>query len=375
MKIAILLLLILTSSGVLALNHPRFGQLPRGKRLEKLEKSPNYVKGQFKNLHETEVMTTEKGHLAMMGEFMSQKKIRLAPEAPLPVTRTDVKTLNAKTDLLIWLGHSSYYFQLNGRKFLVDPVFSSYASPLSFINKAYAGTTVYSAEDFADIDYLIITHDHWDHLDYKSVMDLKAKVKHVVCGLGVGQHFERWGYEDSVICELDWYDEMKTGDGWTLAATPARHFSGRGLKRNRTLWASFALISPDFRIFIGGDGGYDTFFTEIGEKYGPFDVAVLEQGQYNKNWSLIHLAPEKLLAAAKPLRAGRVLPVHNSRFTLSRHPWDEPLKKAIENLSGSDVSVMTPRMGDVVFLKDSKQHFDTWWEKVEASAGTRTDTK
>ena len=344
------------------LNMARFGQTPRGERLERIKKSPNYSDGEFKNLSETPVLTTDESRFKVMIGFMFKKKIRTTPEDSIPVIKTDLKALNPEEDVLVWFGHSSYFMQIQGKTFLVDPVLSNYAAPFSFINKAFKGTSVYCAEDFPVIDYLLITHDHWDHLDYKTVIDLQQKIKHVICGLGVGQHFEHWGFDTSKVTELDWYEGTDLGEAWKLTATPARHFSGRGLKGNKTLWVSFALQTPDYNVFLSGDGGYDSHFAEIGEKYGPFKLAILEQGQYDKNWNLIHLMPDKVFKTVEDLKAKRILPVHNSKFALANHPWDEPLNKITENHTDSAISVITPKIGEPVFLKDSTQIFNRWWE-------------
>ncbi len=362
-KIFIALIIVISATSMMILSQVRFGQLPKGERMERIKKSPNYTEGEFRNMHETPVITSEDSRFKIMKDFMFKKKVRISPEDSLPVIKTDLKSLNQKEDVLVWFGHSSYFMQIKGKTFLVDPVLSDYASPFSFINKAFKGTTVYKADDFPTIDYLIITHDHWDHLDYKTVINLQQKIKHVVCGLGVGQHFEYWGYDASVITELDWYDGTDIGEGWKLTATPARHFSGRGMRGNKTLWVGFALQTPDLNLFLSGDGGYDTHFTEIGEKFGPFDLAILEQGQYDQNWNLIHLMPDKVFQTAEQLKAKQILPVHHSRFALANHPWDEPLNKITENHSDSDISVITPKMGEIVSLIDSTKNFSKWWTK------------
>lgn len=346
---------------MIIINQAKFGQSPKGERLERIKQSPNYKDGEFKNLSETSVMTSDKSSIGVMWDFMFSKKINVTPKRTIPSIKTDIKNLDPNESVLIWFGHSSYFMRLHGKTFLVDPVFSDYASPFSFVNKAFKGTTTYNSEYLPNIDYLIISHDHWDHLDYKTILDLKPKVGQVISGLGVGQHFEYWGYDKDIIKELDWYEESSLQDSVHITATPARHFSGRGLKRNKTLWTSYALKVHDFNLFIGGDGGHDTFFTKIGEQYGPFDLAILEQGQYSKNWNQIHLLPEQVFESAQQLRASRIFPVHNSKFALSSHPWDEPLNEITENLA-NNIPVLTPRIGEPVFLKDNTQTFDQWWK-------------
>lgn len=350
---------------MIVLNQASFGQLPKGERLERIKKSPNYRDGAFKNQSETPTLTSEKNRMQVMLDFMFRKKVRLSPEGNLPIVKTDVKALNPDEDVILWFGHSSYFIQISGKTFLIDPVFSDYASPFSFINKVFKGTNPYNPKDFPTIDYLILTHDHWDHLDYNTILELKPTIKQVICGLGVGQHFEYWGFDHSVITELDWYEGIELDKGWQLTATPARHFSGRGIKANQTLWVSFVLQTPEYNLFLGGDGGYDAHFAEIGEKYGPFNLAILEQGQYDKNWNLIHMMPDQVYKAAEELKAHRILPVHNSKFALANHAWDEPLNKIIENHSDSSISVLTPQIGEPIFLKDSTQTFAKWWKGLD----------
>lgn len=345
------------------LNQAKFGQSPKGERLERVKNSPNYQNGTFQNFSKTEVMTSDKSSFSVMWDFMFSKKINVTPNQKIPAIETDILALDPNQDVLVWFGHSSYFIRLHGKTILVDPVFSNYASPFSFVNKAFKGSNIYNSEDLPPIDYLIISHDHWDHLDYQTILSLKSKVKNIICGLGVGQHFEYWGYDVSKIQELDWHDNISLEDSVQITATPARHFSGRGFKRNKTLWTSYALQVGDFNLYIGGDGGYDTFFSEIGEKYGPFDLAILEQGQYNQNWNQIHLMPEEVFKTAQQLRASRIFPVHNSKFALSSHPWDEPLKEITEN-NGADIPVMTPLIGEPVYLRDSTQTFDQWWKQL-----------
>ncbi len=365
LRILLAVVLLITISGMLILKQAKFGQLPKGERLERIKNSPNYRNGEFKNIHNTPVVTAEKNRFQLMLDFMFRKKINLSPVNELPVVKNNLNDLNPEEDILVWFGHSSYFMQIKGKTFLIDPVFSDYASPFSFINKAFKGTSNFKAEDLPVIDYLVITHDHWDHLDYQTVLDLKHKVKKVICGLGVGQHFEYWGYDSNRINELDWYEGINLGKDWRMTATPARHYSGRGFTGNQTLWVSFALQTPGFNVYIGGDSGYDQFYKEIGYKYGPFDLAILEQGQYDQNWNLIHILPDQVFDAAKELKAGSILPVHNSRFALANHSWMEPLDKIVENHKAYGIKTLTPEIGEIVFVHDTTQTFTKWWKETK----------
>ncbi|MDX8339418.1 MBL fold metallo-hydrolase [Draconibacterium sp. IB214405] len=356
------IVLLITLTAMVTLKQKKFGQTPRGERLERIKQSANYRSGEFKNFSPTPTITAEKSRMQVMFDFMTRKKIRVTPEDEIPVVKTDIKSIKHDEDYVLWFGHSSYLIKVDGITFLIDPVFSAYGSPFPFINKIFEGTGVYNAEDMPAIDYLVITHDHWDHLDYNSVMSLKAKTSQVICGLGVGQHFEYWGFDKSKITELDWFEGVELVEGLQLTAAPARHFSGRGLKGNQTLWVSFVLKTPAYNLFLGGDGGYDTHFAEIGSKFGPFDLAILEQGQYDNNWNLIHTMPDQVFKIAGELKSKKILPVHHSKFALANHPWDEPLNKITENHADSGISVLTPKIGEPIFLKDNTQTFRQWWK-------------
>jgi len=365
MYIVIGFIVLITSSAYYILNQPEFGKLPSDKRLEKIHNSKNYKDGSFQNQSESPNFTGNSNIFKVLYEFIFKKYNRVNPESLIPSIKTDLKKIKADEDVLVWFGHSSYYIQIDGKKILVDPIFNGHASPFPWMIKAFKGTNPYKAEDIPDIDYLLITHDHWDHLDYNTLQKLQGRIKTVVCGLGVGEHLEYWGFNPNSIKELDWYEQIILEDGFILYATPARHFSNRGLKRNQTLWVSFVLQTPTMNLFLGGDGGYDKHFADIGEKFGPFDLAILEQGQYNEKWKYIHLLPEQVLKAAKELNAKRLFPVHNSKFALSTHPWDEPLELILKNNETVNMPIITPMIGEKVRLKDSTQIFSHWWKNLK----------
>ncbi len=360
----IMLLLALFLFGLYFMNRPEFGKHPSGDRLQKILRSPHYKDGQFQNLSPTPQL--EKGYniFGVLINFLFRKPEHIKPKNDIPVIKTDLKNLSRDSNLLIWFGHSSYLFILNGKTFLVDPVLSDNASPVPGSNKAYKGTSLYTADDLPAIDYLIITHDHFDHLDYPTIRELKGKVQQVICGLGVGEHLEYWGYPAAGITELDWYESTEFTDGVRITATPARHFSGRTFKRNTTLFCSYVLQSGDTRIFVGGDSGYDTHFKAIGTQYGPFDLAILENGQYNEAWRYIHTLPSEMPAVIKDINARNILPVHSGKFALALHSWKEPLTEIIK-LQNTETRILTPRIGEVLKLDDSTQTFSRWWEEAE----------
>jgi len=336
-----------------------YGKLPSGERLRKIKNSPNYKNGSFQNQSKTNAMAEDASFFKTMREFLHKNK-NVKPPKKLPFVKTDLKKLQDDKATLIWFGHSSYFLKLNGRTILVDPVFSGNAAPISFMVKAFDGADEYHAEDFPKIDILVLTHDHYDHLDYKTILKLKSKINKVICSLGVGSHLEHWGIEGNKIHELDWWENFSDGD-FSFTAAPGRHFSGRGIKRGQSLWSSFILKTKAYTLFLGGDSGYDLHFKTIGEKFGPFDLAILESGQYNTSWPHIHMMPEETVQASIDLKAKVLLPVHWGKFTLAMHAWDEPIKRILKKAEELKVKVATPKIGEPLILGNDLPS-ESWWE-------------
>jgi L-ascorbate metabolism protein UlaG (beta-lactamase superfamily) len=343
-------------------NQPRFGKPPRGDRLDRIQGSPNYRDGKFQNLIQTPKFSKDVGWVSLIWSGFFDKNKRLAPDSPVPVVKTDLKSLSLETDAVVWLGHSSWFIQTNGRRILVDPVFSDFAAPFSFLNKAFVGTSVYQAEDMPEIDCLLISHDHWDHLDHPTVAALRTNVKQVICPLGVGTYFEDWGYPKETIHEGDWGDCITLGRDMTVHVLPARHYSGRLFKENQTLWAGFVIQARDLRIFYSGDSGYGPHFYEIGQAFQGFDLVLLDGGQYDSRWAYIHMTPEEAARAAQDLGARALIPAHVGRFTIANHPWDEPFRRLAEASRGKSYRLLTPRIGEPVAPGETASHFLGWWE-------------
>jgi L-ascorbate metabolism protein UlaG (beta-lactamase superfamily) len=279
----------------------------------------------------------------------------------LPSVKTDLKNIETTKSVIVWFGHSSYLIRIDNKNILVDPVFSGNASPFSFMVKAFEGSDVYTTEDLPEIDFLILTHDHYDHLDYKTIKKLNKKIKAIYCSLGLALHLTYWGFSENIITEMDWWQTSKLTADITLTAMPARHFSGRGFKRFKTLWSSFILKTASYNLYLGGDSGYDKHFKEIGEKYGPFDIAILESGQYNTAWPLIHMMPEQTVQAALDLKAKVLLPVHWGKFSLALHPWNEPVQRVLKEAASMDLKITTPMIGEPVIL-DEVYPDKNWWD-------------
>ncbi len=338
-----------------------FGKLPSGKRLERIRQSPNYKDGSFQNLVPTEMLAEGASYPKMMIDFFS-KGINREPSKTLPSILTNLKSLPDEPTI-IWFGHSSYLITVNGKRVLVDPVFSQRASPVQYMGgKAYPVTNPYSIDNFPDVDLVVISHDHYDHMDYNTILKLQSKTKFFCTGLGIGSHLEYWGVPESQIREFDWWEGETIVPGLKLTCTPARHFSGRGFKRGQTLWSSFVLEADRFKIFIGGDSGYDESFKKIGERFGPFDLVMLECGQYDKQWPYIHMMPEQTVQASVDLNSAALLPVHWGKFTLALHPWDEPIRRAAKAADELRVRLATPLIGEIMPL-DSVHTGNHWWEQ------------
>lgn len=337
MIICVSIFIVLVLTVIIVLNHPAFGRTPRGERLVRIERSPNYKEGQFVNQEPTPFMTTDKSRWRIMWDNLTEKKPdNLVPSESIRAVKTDLKQLDMSKDAVVWFGHSSYLLINGGKKILVDPVLTT-GFPASLMMKPFKGTDIYSPEDIPEVDYLIITHDHYDHLDYGTVKAIRDKVNKVICPLGVGEHLEYWGYSAEKIVEMDWNEVYTSEPGFRITCLPARHFSGRFLRQNPSLWASF-MLEGHSTVYIGGDSGYGAHFSEIGKRFPHIDLAILENGQYNEDWRYIHTMPEQLPVEVHELDAAKVLPVHNSKFSLSRHAWDEPIHR-IEQAATKDSSL------------------------------------
>lgn len=353
---------VLAAAAYVLFTQPRFGKLPEEERHARIASSPHYVNGEFRNTVATKPLLDGQSTPKILWDDMFADRPRLRPDAPLPTVRTNLKGLDVNEDLLIWLGHSSYYIQLAGQRILVDPVFSGYGAPFSMFNKTFPGTDLYSVADMPEIDYLLITHDHWDHLDYDTVTALMPKVKKAILPLGVGAYFEHWGYPANKLIEADWNAALPLENGLTIHLTPARHYSGRLFKANKTLWTGYVLETPERRIFLSGDTGYGPHIKEIADTFGTFDLVAIDGGQYDPRWPLIHMTPEEAVRAAEELGASSMMLAHVGRFSISSHPWDEPFIRAAQTMQDKPFSMLTPRIGEPVRLGEREQAFTRWWE-------------
>lgn len=379
MKLFIKIFIILVFSGFilwlsanLFLRSKPFGKLPSGEKLEKIKLSKNYnlEKNEIEYPLPTILLGTRKNQesankwnekIKRLYQFITgqDEAENTVPTKPIPTIKTDLKNLDNNENLVIWLGHSSLYAQIEGKKILIDPVLEK-AFPLGFAMKAFKGSDIFRTMDMPEIDILILTHDHWDHLNYSTIMNIKERTKKFIVPLGVGEHLEYWGVEKEKIIETDWWETTEL-DNLKIHTLPARHFSGRGLVRNKSLWASFLVETEDLKLFFNGDSGYGPHYKEIGEKFKNIDFVAMEAGQYNDDWANIHIHPEEILLAVNDLNSSEFLPIHNSKFKLSKHNWYEPLDR-LENLTeNSNIKMQTPLIGEIIYL-DKENSFSKWWK-------------
>ena len=359
LKKSALIVIILTIITTLFMLHPQFGKRPSGERLERIKQSPQFREGKFKNTNHTPQITQSLS--IALYEFFFKKSDESKPNHDIPSVELNWDNVINQDNCLVWLGHSSYFLRLNGKNILVDPVLSGSISPLPGAGKAFKGADVTNSEALPNIDYLFLSHDHYDHMDYKTLKTLQSKVEKVIVGLGVGSHLEYWGYSTNQIIEKDWWEAVDLEGGFKVTLTPARHFSGRSIWSANTLWASYVLETPSLKLYLGGDSGYDTHFKEIGDKLGPFDIAILENGQYNLSWKHIHMMPEEVVQATKDLKAEVLFPVHSSKFVLANHSWYEPLERVSNEAIKQNQALITPLIGELVDLKNMKTHSTYWW--------------
>ncbi len=341
------------------MQQPQFGKQPSGERLKRILASPQYKNGAFQNLSHTPDLAEGVSYWDILKAYFKTIPDK-EPKKPIPFVKRNLHEWDSDSTSLVWFGHSSYLIHTHNKNILIDPVFSGNASPVSFFGKNYAGSNEYKVEDLPEIDLLIITHDHYDHLDYETIVKLRTKVKQVITSLGVGEHLVYWGYDEKQITELDWWESSKPFADFTITATPARHFSGRKFTRNQSLWSSFVLQTPSVQLYLGGDSGYDSHFKAIGEKFGSFDLALLECGQYNYFWKYIHMIPEETAQAALDLHAKVLMPVHWSKFTLALHPWYEPIERVTKAATQQNLPYTTPKIGEKIVLGSALPQ-TKWW--------------
>ena len=345
------------------------GAAPTGARLARIQRSPNYRDGAFRNPDATS-LGLEGGTWPMLQRWIFGKEQRVPP-GPVPIVRLGAAAFAmapASGLRATWLGHSTVLVEIDGSRVLFDPVWARRASPSTLVGPRRFHEPPLSLDSLPPLDAILASHDHYDHLDRGVVRAIarsaaQARARFIV-PLGVGAHLERWGVAPGRITELDWGDSTSLG-AITVTATPARHFSGRGLAdRNHTLWASYALVGPAHRVFHSGDTGPFAGFADIGARHGPFDLTLIKIGAYGEGWPDIHLNPEQAVDAHGKLRGTALLPIHWGTFNLAFHAWDEPAERVVA-AAGGGTRLLMPRPGESV-EPASAGAVTRWWRDVRA---------
>lgn len=326
-----------------------FGGSPDEVSRAKMQASAQFNGKTFENVIPTSMSTRSEDSPSIASSIKSMlfPPAGKNPQKPLPNKYSPGRVM--KEQQMVWFGHSTVLIRTGELNIITDPVFFS-ASPLPIGGKPFDLDPASVVDDLPDLDVVIISHDHYDHLDMKSIKRLKDRVGQFLVPLGVKAHLQTWGVADEKIVEFDWYESRQVGDV-TFTFTPTRHFSGRGLTNQyTTLWGSWVVQSSELNLYFSGDSGYSPLFKEIGDKYGPFDIAFIENGAYNEDWAEIHMFPEESVQAAVDLHAKRAFPIHWGKFDLSRHQWLEPIERFEAAVKGTSLQQVTPSIGEVFDL-------------------------
>ncbi|MGE1126685.1 MBL fold metallo-hydrolase [Bacillus wiedmannii] len=320
------------------------------------------MKKKYINQIHTDVSFKPKDIIGLMTDYFKMKS-KLRPVKNLPIVLSDKN--NESLESVTWFGHSASLLKIEGKTLLLDPMFGDASSPFPLFNsKRYSGVFSLEREDLQEIDAIIISHNHYDHLNYKSIMLLKDRAKHFYVPTGVAQYLIKWGVSPSKISEHNWWDEIAF-DNIKLVCAPARHFSGRSMTdRDCSLWCSWLILGQETKVFFSGDSGYAPHFKEIGDKYGPFDLTLMECGQYDPRWSAIHMLPEETVQAHIDVKGELLLPIHWGAFTLALHEWSDPIERVKKEANRLGVHITTPQIGETITLKSTDYPSSDWWREI-----------
>lgn len=349
---------------------PQFGARTTGDRLTKILSSPNYRDGKFQNLVPTAMSGENTSMWGNMMKFIKGGENR-HPEQALQTEKFNKDAFVKKNSGVhfTWFGHSTLLFNINGKIILTDPVISGDPSPVGFYGpKEFEYTNPFTIEDIPELDAVVISHDHFDHLDYKTILEINDKTKKFYVPLGIAAHLLLWGVDEEKIEELDWWEEKEFDQYLKFTATPSRHFSGRaGYDKDNTLWCSWVIKTDSASIYFSGDSGYEQHFKKIGDKYGPFDITFLECGQYNEGWPNIHMMPEESVQANKDLGGKVMMPIHWGKYVLALHEWTDPIERANAKAEELGVEIISPIPGEIMSIKTkNEEETEKWWESEPA---------
>jgi L-ascorbate metabolism protein UlaG (beta-lactamase superfamily) len=347
--IAIAILLIVLGISAYIMLNPEFGASPSADDIEIYIKSDNWKDGEFKNLEHTSMAFDLKSSFSMISEYRKNKEARF-PKGQVEIEDFNFEEFaNTKDDAYVWFGHSVILLKIDTKIILSDPMFGYDASPVGpFTTKRFSDNTMDIIDKIKHVDYLLLTHDHYDHLDYKSILKLDIKVKNYLIPLGVDRHLIKWNIDKAKISTFDWWNDS-TFDNIKFTFTPTRHFSGRGLSdRNKSLWGGWAIEGENNKVFISGDGGYGKHFKEIGERFDDFDLSFIECGQYNPRWHQIHMYPEESVQAAIDVNSKHAVAIHWNAFVLALHSYDDPIVRFEKEADLKGLKHSNPKLGKIL---------------------------
>lgn len=358
--LVILMILLLAALLFLKLWPPFGGRASAEDRKNYEDRAENYRDGKFYNDGDFQIVreTEQTDEYIMSGKGTK-------PEGEIPVAEPAFdEELREDEVRVTWFGHSSLLLQMHGMNILIDPIFSERSSPVSFAgNKRFSHPPV-GIEDLPSVDLLILSHDHYDHMDYNVIKEIDEKVEQYIVPLGVENHLERWGVEEKKIRNMAWWEETKVG-GLTVGCTPARHYSGRSLNDQfATLWASWVFQDEYHKVFESGDSGYSSQYEKIHDKYGDFDFVMTDCAQYNVNWPEVHMFPEEAVQAAQTLGAKAAMPIHWGAFTLANHPWDDSVERFVAAGEQAGLQIVTPQIGETMNLNSMESSMKRWWKDI-----------
>jgi len=341
--------------------------------ISRIQTSPQFSEGKFRNKQQTQVFEWGKTW-AIMKDYFNNKSDKSVPKVAPPIQELTVDKFNLENNTALnfaRLGHSTLLIQMSGKYFLTDPVFSERVSPVQWLGPKRFHPVPMDIDSIKEIEAVIISHNHYDHLDEGSIKQLKEKVNHFVVPLGIGDKLMAWGVDESKITQLDWWQNIKLNDV-ELISTPAQHFSGRGITdSDKTLWSSWVIRNQQHSLYFSGDTGYFPGFKDIGEKYGPFDYAFMECGAYNELWRDIHMMPEDSLQAFKDVRGKVMVPIHNGTFDLSTHAWFDPMEKITKLAQENNVTLLLPQIGQLINTTEAVATSSWWIPKKQIALQTQ----
>ncbi|WP_416864487.1 MAG: MBL fold metallo-hydrolase [Imperialibacter sp.] len=368
LTLAAILLLVFVGGFLFTSLSPQFGGSPTEAQVASYEKSGHFEEGLFVNNTPTSMEMDWATIKTLLRDYLVGVP-NLAPENLLPVLKVDSLSIVNRPDTLTrltWFGHSAFLLEIEGKNILLDPMFGDSPSPISWLGShRFTEGLPIEIEQLPAIDAVFFSHDHYDHLDYESVMRLKGKVKDFYVPLGVGAHLAAWGVAEDKIHEMNWWEET-THENLQIVCTPARHFSGRGItNRFSTLWSSWVIKGQHANIYFSGDSGYGPHFKEIGQKYGPFDAALMECGQYDLRWHNIHMLPEETAQGAIDLNAKVVMPIHWGAFVLALHAWKDPIDRVTKEAAALGMPIATPKIGERLMVGQPDFPMERWWDSLK----------